>query len=297
MGFMNSIKLLQGDCLDLMKSIPDESIDLICTDPPYKYLKHKLETDYNEEMFFNECWRVMKKDSILAFFGRGKSFYRWNYICEKIGFEFKEEVIWYKKYSSSPLLALQRVHETMSVLQKGNRRLNKVRIDKTKNDSIINPQALINDMKRILLEISKIKDYESFENFRKGEYHSGRKGKYNTTVGSNMQNRNRGYWSLAAHEKGKVLSSIIPAVREHYSMQHPTQKPIELLTKIILLCSEENNVVLDPFMGSGSTGVATLQTNRHFIGMEILPEYFKIATKRIQDEHDKTALFNKGEKI
>ena len=128
-------RIEQGDCIELMKSIPDKSIDMIFTDPPYLYLKHKLDAQFPEQKFFEECWRILKDDSILSFFGRGKSFYRWNYICEQIGFEFKEEIIWYKKYCSSPVLTLQRVHETISILQKGNRPLNKVYINKIESDS------------------------------------------------------------------------------------------------------------------------------------------------------------------
>ena len=70
---------------------------------------------------------------------------------------------------------------------------------------------------------------------------------------------------------------------------HPTQKPVELIEKIIQKSSNEGDTVLDPFMGSGTTGVACVNTNRNFIGIEIDEEYFKIAEKRI--EKSKIRLF------
>jgi site-specific DNA-methyltransferase (adenine-specific) len=284
-------QIKQGDCLELMQSIPDKSIDMVFTDPPYLYLKHKLDAQFPEQKFFEECWRILKDDSILSFFGRGKSFYRWNYICEQIGFEFKEEIIWYKKYCSSPVLTLQRVHETISILQKGNRSLNKVYINKIESDSELNPLAIENDLKRIISELKKIKTHEDFSKFMIGDYSDTRK-KAGITIGAALKNKNRAYQTFDTHNRGKILSSIIPEGREHYTMEHPTQKPINLLDKVILLCSNEKDTILDPFMGSGSTGVSCLRTNRDFIGFEILPEYYSLAKKLIEQEADKTALFN-----
>ena len=64
---------------------------------------------------------------------------------------------------------------------------------------------------------------------------------------------------------------------------HPTQKPLDLIERIINTSSSENQVVLDPFMGSGSTGIACINTDRQFIGIEKDPDYFHLATKRIHD--------------
>ena len=64
---------------------------------------------------------------------------------------------------------------------------------------------------------------------------------------------------------------------------HPTQKPIELMSKIIQDFTKEGDTILDPFMGSGTTGVACVQTGRNFIGIEIDPTYFAIAERRIKE--------------
>ena len=65
--------------------------------------------------------------------------------------------------------------------------------------------------------------------------------------------------------------------------KHPTQKPVQLMEFFIKVLTNEGETVLDPFMGSGSTGVAAKKNNRNFIGIEIDKNYFRIATRRIQD--------------
>ncbi len=72
---------------------------------------------------------------------------------------------------------------------------------------------------------------------------------------------------------------------------HPSQKPIKLICELIEEYSKEGDTILDPFFGSGTTGVAAVRMGRHFIGIEISPNYCKIAEKRIQEERDKYALF------
>lgn len=78
------------------------------------------------------------------------------------------------------------------------------------------------------------------------------------------------------------ISPIVPWSKERVA--HPTQKPVQLMDRCVKLWSNEDDVVLDPFMGSGSTGVSSLHNNRHFIGIEINKEYFEIAKKRILNE-------------
>ena len=122
-------KIYNEDCLEGMKRIPDNSVDCILTDPPYLYLKNqKLDRPFDELVFFSECKRVLKKDGFIVLFGRGTSFYRWNCILADMGFTFKEEIIWDKIKSSSPLLPIQRVHETISIHCIGNKKIKKSHI-------------------------------------------------------------------------------------------------------------------------------------------------------------------------
>ena len=102
------------DNLETLSKLKDESIDVICTDPPWLYLKNQvLEREFDEDLFFSECKRVLKEGGFIILFGRGTSFYRWNMKLADLGFNFKEEVIWNKRMTSSPILPLSRVHETL----------------------------------------------------------------------------------------------------------------------------------------------------------------------------------------
>jgi len=105
-----------ADSLLKMQELKSETIKCILIDPPYKYLKNqKLEVDFDETIFFNEAKRVLKDDGFIVMFGRGTSFYRWNYMLYELGFKFKEEIIWDKIYSNSPVSTLSRNHETISI--------------------------------------------------------------------------------------------------------------------------------------------------------------------------------------
>lgn len=120
------IKFYNEDNLQIMAKMENESIDVILTDPPYLYLKNqKLERAFDEQLFFSECKRVLKKDGFIILFGRGTSFYRWNTILADLCFVFKEEIIWDKAYVSSPLMPLLRVHETVSIHTKNSGTINK----------------------------------------------------------------------------------------------------------------------------------------------------------------------------
>jgi site-specific DNA-methyltransferase (adenine-specific) len=123
------IELFNEDNLIGLQRLEAESVDCILTDPPYLYLKNqKLEREFDEEEFFYQCKRVLKKDGFIILFGRGISFYRWNTMLADLGFNFKEEIIWDKSYCTSPLMAISRVHETISIFSKGKGKIKKVKI-------------------------------------------------------------------------------------------------------------------------------------------------------------------------
>lgn len=137
------------DCVSGMNRIPDNSIDIVCTDPPYLYLKNqKLDREFDERSFFNQVKRILKKDGFIIMFGRGTSFYRWNTILADLGFTFKEEFIWNKGYCTSPLMPISRVHETISIHSKKNGTIKRVKIPyiEMKKDNI---DSIISDIKRL----------------------------------------------------------------------------------------------------------------------------------------------------
>lgn len=126
---MNINQIYNEDCQEGIKCIPNASVDCILTDPPYLYLKgQKLERPFDERALFGEFKRVLKPTGFVVMFGRGTSFYRWNTILSDLGFEFKEEIVWDKSYTSSPLLPLSRVHETIVIYTKNGGVINKVKV-------------------------------------------------------------------------------------------------------------------------------------------------------------------------
>ena len=145
----SDIQLFNLDNSELMAKMEDESVDVILTDPPYLYLKNqKLERPFDEQLFFSECKRVLTEDGFIVMFGRGTSFYRWNTILDDLGFNFKEEIIWDKSYSTSPLMALSRIHETVSIFTKGKGTINRVKVPYLEMKSH-DLESVIGDVKRM----------------------------------------------------------------------------------------------------------------------------------------------------
>ena len=92
--------------------------------------------------------------------------------------------------------------------------------------------------------------------------------------------------------KGKQMRNLWNIKARKHITPHPTEKPEELLERIILIGTKEGDTILDPFMGSGTTGVVAKRYNRNFIGIEINPEYFKWAKDRIEKTEVKISLFS-----
>lgn len=160
-----SIQLFNCDNRILMQTLADESVDVILTDPPYLYLKNqKLEREFDEQLFFSECKRVLTKNGFIVMFGRGTSFYRWNTILADLGFNFKEEIVWNKSYNTSPLMALSRIHETVSIFTKGKGVINKVKVPylEMKGHDI---DSIIGDIKRMRSILKNPKSLEAVQSF------------------------------------------------------------------------------------------------------------------------------------
>jgi site-specific DNA-methyltransferase (adenine-specific) len=276
-------QVIHGDCFEVLKDIPDGSIDAVITDPPYKYLKHKLETDWDEKIFFTEVLRILKKDSFLIFFGRGESWFRWNYLCQELGLKFKEEIIWDKVRTSNPLCQMPRSHENIAIYVNGSRGLNKVRIDKIDYDLISNPKAIVNDFKRILSTIKLINSWEDFLLFKEGRLNKSEKTRFSgvTIQEGGIKDFNRGSETLKSHLVGRIMPSIFRCLNDYYGYVHPTQKPLFLIQKLIELVTNPGDLVLDPFAGSGTTALACKELGRNYICIEKEREYVDIIHQRL----------------
>lgn len=284
-------RIYNEDCLERMKRIPNGSVDCILTDPPYLYLKNqKLDRMFDEKAFFSECKRVLKKDAFIVLFGRGTSFYRWNCMLADMGFTFKEEIICDKINTTSPLLALSRKHETISIHSVGNKHIFRSKIPYEEIRRIDDPK-LVGDAKRIVSyirnnDVDKIK-----EEINNGlVYNRKRTHKSHVSTQSGFNSSDRAMSCIDSIKNGCNERDIISILRDHYSAIHPTQKPVRLLERLLKLTSEEGDIILDPFSGSGSTALACINTNRNYIGYEIDKEYYDLSIKRIKEYEPKLEL-------
>ena len=295
----NNYELIHDDCFHAMSEMNDDSVDAIITDPPYGVLKHKIETEVDIECFIKECYRVLKPDSFLVYFGQQPTITKWNHEAFKL-FEYKNEIIWYKRVVSSPMGDMTRVFENIQIVRKGKCKFNntKLAFSDVQNSlaEFINVntfkgylsllKTILNDTKKIELLIKEkmggyiytkkhmINDVSSVESFKdKLNFLT----KYNT-VKNGYKARN--LVSFMPHNKLK--NDMSRKGGGDFNVKHPTVKPIALLKYLIELTTKESDVILDPFVGSGTTILAGLETNRKVIGIELHQQYHDIAQQRIK---------------
>jgi site-specific DNA-methyltransferase (adenine-specific) len=239
------MKLIQGDCLEVMKDIPDGSVDMILCDLPYQETGNKWDKILDLEKLFCEYTRIIKDDGCIALNGTLK--FGANLINTAPDL-YKYEWVWEKDNgTNAPNVNLQpfRVHEYIFIFGKGrvtngNRTPMKYFPQKTEG-----------------------KPYKQ----KSGRMSENWKGGLNNIV-TNNQDGLRHPRTIQKFNRDKGF--------------HPTQKPVALLEYLIKTYTNEGDIVLDNCMGSGSTGVACKNTNRDFIGIELDETYFNIAKERIE---------------
>jgi len=258
--------------------------DCILTDPPYLYIKQDFDKEFNEQLFFENAKRLLTDDGFIALFGRGTSFYRWNTRLADLGFIFKEEIVWNKGYINSPVAALTRIHETVSIHSKKNGKI-RCSIVPYVEQRQFDIKGIVNDIKRIKGAINTEAGLNNILAFLRGDEVLYTKNKNNGSkiTLQNSISKPRETHSMQSISQGMKEKSIIEINSIHYNSSHPTQKPVRLAERILALISDPGDTIYDPFMGSGSFGVACVNTGRKYIGSEIKKEYFDIACKRIEE--------------
>lgn len=273
------------DNIDLLRQMPDGVLDFICIDPPYLYLKgQKLERVFDEQLFFSECKRVLKKDGFIVLFGRGVSFYRWNTILDDLGLNFKEEIIWDKSFTSSPLMNISRVHETISIFSKGKGVINRVKVPYVEmKEHDIN--AMTTDINRIKASLNNTDSLNAILNFiATGNCGASGFKKVSTSISSEVKSSDRAAITLKSIVNGLNEKTIIRNGRDHYNTIHPTQKPVRLLERLIALVKPKQRQVIaaDFFAGSFSFAEACINMGINWICCEIDKEYYDLGTERIE---------------
>ena len=251
------IDIKQGDCLELMKEIPNESIDMILCDPPYGTTKCRWDKALPIDVLWREYNRIIKPNSAICLFGT-EPFSSQLRLSNLKGWKY--DWIWHKSKCGSAFTSKyrpQQKHETISVFSKNG--------EKTRY----------------------------FPVMREGTPYT-RTRKANT--GERPNNHNLGVTKESTTiNNGFRYPETVIYFQQKWRRQdqlHPTQKPVALLEYLIKTYTNEGETVLDNCMGSGSTGVACINTGRNFIGYELDEKYFEIAEKRL-NECVETTIFDK----
>jgi site-specific DNA-methyltransferase (adenine-specific) len=264
--------------------IPSLRFDHVFTDPPYLYLKgHDFDREFDEALLFETMKRIMPDSGFSALFGRGTSFYRWNTRLAELGFVFKEEIIWNKRMVTSPCSEISRVHETASIHTKKTGKIRGVKVPYIEQKQF-DLESMADDVRRIKTAIKSKKGLDEILDFLENGKSYGRPG-----VGHHVSSKitclsnSHAVDSMSSIHCGMREKSVITESPAHYGSFHPTQKPVRLAERIIALISDPGDTVCDPFMGSGSFGVACASTGRKYIGIETDEGYFNTAAKRIKE--------------
>ena len=246
---MASIK--QGDCLELMKEIPDKSIDMILCDLPYGTTACKWDSVIPFEPLWEQYNRVIKDNGAIVLFGTQP------FVTDLINSNrkyFRYELIWDKEFGTDIFMAKKKPmssHENIIVFYK--------------KQPTYNPQMT-------MAKEQNMRDRQ--KNYKKGCENSiyGKQEKYIPTKDEKLRYPKSIF--VHSNQKGEIHKS---------KRLHSSQKPIALLEYLIKTYTNEGETVLDNCMGSGSTGVACINTNRDFIGYELNEEYFNIAQNRLRE--------------
>lgn len=246
---MSECELFNGDCLEIMKQLPDKSVDMILCDLPYgQTQRNKWDIVIPFEPLWEEYKRIIKDTGAIVLFANGmftaelmfsnKTMWKYNLIWEKT------QPTGFLNAKKMPL----RNHEDICVFY------NKL--------PTYNPQKSAGHARKI----SKVEHKLGCQN-------TSNYGKHGLTTYDSTERYPKSVWKFAKDSQKSAL--------------HPTQKPIALLEELIKTYTNEGETLLDNCMGSGSTGVACINTNRNFIGIELDENYFNIAKNRIEEHKAK----------
>lgn len=246
--------LYNGDCLNILRQLPENSVDVVFADPPYLLSNggftvhagkmvsvNKGDWDKSngvkKDFEFHLQWieavkRVLKPSGTLWISGTYHSIYQCGFAMQVAGFHVLNDIAWFKP-NASPNLSCRfftASHETLIWARKDKKAKHTFNYDLMKNG--IWPEDAL---KKPGLQM-------------------------------------RSVWSMGT-----------PKPAEKKFGKHPTQKPIDLLKRIILASSKKGDVILDPFTGSSTTGIAAVINDRKFIGIDMEKEYLELSKKRFND--------------
>jgi site-specific DNA-methyltransferase (adenine-specific) len=252
----HSIRLLKGDCIEILNEAKENTVDMIFADPPY-FLSNGGITCHAGKMvsvnkgkwdksrgikgnhdftikWLKACQRVLKPNGTIWVSGTTHIIYSVGFAMQELGYKILNDIIWFKRNAPPNLSCRYFTHSTEIVLWAAKNK--------------------------------KSKHYFDYELMKK----------------MNQGKQMRNVWEISA-----------PLAEEKKFGKHPTQKPVELLTRIILASTKQNDLILDPFCGSSTTGVATILLNRKYVGIDLEDEYLHLSKKRLENAIKKSSMRDK----
>lgn len=251
---MRDFNLMQGDCLELMKTIPDGTVDMVLADPPYGTTACNWDSIIPFEPMWGQLKRVTKKNGAIVI--TASQPFTSTLVMSNVDW-FKYAWVWEKSRATGHVHARNKPmkrHEDVLVFSGGTT----VHASQSINRMTYNPQGLI-----------------------LAPYVKKRPSAGTTGGGSTVSPRKSHKKEYVATHRGYPTSVLSVASEHNVGNFHPTQKPVALMEYLIKTYTHEGETVLDFAMGSGTTGVACMNTNRKFIGIELDEGYFQIAKDRI----------------
>ncbi|MCI0527814.1 MAG: hypothetical protein L0Y56_10290 [Nitrospira sp.] len=260
----HQIKLIHGDCVEVLNRAPEECVDMIFADPPYFLSNNGITCHAGKMVSVNKgkwdvskgaeanhefnlkwlkaCQRVLRPNGTIWVSGTMHVIYSIGFAMQQLGFKLLNDIVWYKRNAPPNLSCRYFTHSTEIVLW-----------------------AAKNQKSRHYFDYKLMK---------------------HTNNGKQMRN----VWPVNGNEDtpDKVWVVGAPGRDEKVFGKHPTQKPIELLKRIILASTKEGDLVLDPFTGSSTTGVAAATLNRRFVGVDAERGYLELSLKRFQHPPNKS---------
>ena len=300
------MKLVNGDCLEAMKDIPDGSVDMILTDPPYGTMRNanldgwhdgktNWDTCINHEKMLEQCNRVLRTNGALVLFSQDP--YTAKLMTKTHGnLPFSYRMTWLKDHFANSLIAKKapvNYTEDICVFFKKYDTLSQHPLRKYSIE-------LMQDAKTNLKKINADLGHRRFEHFAYTEstqFGLCTEETYNQFIDFYGIENFKPYSELVVINKDfkdsvkkvfnlpecKKFKSNVLEYKKDYSGHHPTQKPVALLEDLIKTYTNSGHTVLDFTMGSGSTGVACKNLDRDFIGIELDKDYYNIAVERISN--------------
>jgi site-specific DNA-methyltransferase (adenine-specific) len=305
-------QILQGDNRNTLKTLADNSIDAIVTDPPYgiDFLGKAWDANTGALETYQECLRVLKPGGHILAFSAARTYHHLAVTLEQAGFEIRDQIMWI--YSSGFPKAqavkgfpgwknggLKPAHEPIALARKPTKTSIKAnmetwRVGALNIDATRVPYANDKDKASIdhkVLTAAWSGHTIQVDSYEKGEFvkvETNELGRFPSNVIGEIQDYQKYFYCPKVNRSERHIEDSV-------ENNHPTVKPIELMKYLIKLITPPGGIVLDPFNGSGSTGCAAVALGYEYIGCELDPAYVEISKRRIEkynkSENNFDALF------